>query len=106
MTIHLNLSQSQTMESEFSLVEKEDVAQLKFPSKDVLRSESDKKKLRNDLDKAISLGNLEHHKVKIYFEDDKKKRLVHTTVWALTDKAVVLKQNVIIPMHRIYKLEI
>lgn len=94
------------MESEFSLVEKEEVAKLKFPSMDVLRSESDKKKLRDDLDKAISLGNLEHHKVKIYFEDDKKRRLVHTTVWALTDKAVVLKQNIIIPMRRIYKLEI
>ena len=58
------------------------------------------------MERAIALGNLEHQKVKIYFEDDKKKRVVNTTIWAVTDNAIVLKQNVVIPIKRIYKLEI
>lgn len=94
------------MDSEYVLVEKEEVARLKFPKGDVLREDSDRKRLQMELDRAIALGNLEHHKVKIYFEDDRKKRVVHTTIWALTDRAIVLKQNVILPLNRIYKLEI
>jgi hypothetical protein len=94
------------MNSEFVLVEKEEVARLKFPKSDVLQTEKDQQSLQAELDRALALGNLEHHKVKIYFEDDKKKRVVHTTIWTLTDKAIVLKQNVIIPLNRIFKLEI
>ncbi len=87
-------------------MEKEEVAQLKFPKADVLLEEQEQKRLRFELDRAIALGNIEHQKVKIYFEDDKKKRVVHTTIWALTDNAIVLKKNIILPLNRIYKLEI
>jgi hypothetical protein len=100
------LLQNQPMNSEYVLVEKEEVAQLKFPKADVLMEEQERKRLRSELDRAIALGNLEHQKVKIYFEDDKKKRVVHTTIWALTDNAIVLKKNIILPLNRIYKLEI
>jgi hypothetical protein len=105
-TIHLNLRQNQQMNNEYVLVEKEEVAQLTFPKAEVLVEEHDRKRLRSELDRAMALGNLEHHKVKIYFEDDKKKRVVHTTIWVLTDKAIVLKKNIILPLNRIYKLEI
>jgi hypothetical protein len=94
------------MNNEYVLVEKEEVAQLKFPKADVLLEEQEQKRLRFELDRAIALGNIEHQKVKIYFEDDKKKRVVHTTIWALTDNAIVLKKNIILPLNRIYKLEI
>lgn len=94
------------MESGFVLVEKEEVAGFHFPKEGVLKTEKDIKSLKNELERAIALGNLEHHKVKIYFEDDKKKKVVNTTIWAVTDHAIVLKQNVIIPINRIHKLEI
>lgn len=94
------------MGSEFILVDKEDIAGCNFPLEEVLKSEKEKKALKTELDRAISLGNLEHHKVKIYFEDSKKKKVVNTTIWALTDNSIVLKQNVVIPKRRIYKLEI
>lgn len=94
------------MENEFVLVEKEDVAGFKFPEEDVLRKTDDQKLRKLDLDRAIALGNLEHQKVKIYFEDDKKKKVVHTTIWAVTEQYIVLKQNVTIPIRRIHKLEI
>lgn len=94
------------MDNEFVLVEKEDVAGFKFPEEDVLRKTDDQKLRKLDLDRAIALGNLEHQKVKIYFEDDKKKKVVHTTIWAVTEQYIVLKQNVTIPIRRIHKLEI
>lgn len=94
------------MNSGFVLVEKEDVADFHFPPEEVLKSEKDAKLLKKELERAISLGNLEHHKVKIYFEDDKNKKLVNTTIWAVTDHSIVLKQNVVIPIRRIHKLEI
>jgi len=94
------------MEREFVLVDKEEIADCIFPTAEVLKSEKEKKALKTELDRAISLGNLEHHKVKIYFEDSKKKKVVNTTIWAVTDNSIVLKQNVVIPTRRIYKLEI
>ena len=51
------------------LVEKEEVAGFHFPQEEVLKLEKDIKLLKSELDRAISLGNIEHHKVKIYFED-------------------------------------
>jgi hypothetical protein len=40
-------------------------------------------------------------KIQIYFEDDRSKKMVETTVWALTDLSVVLKKGVGIPINRI-----
>ena len=56
---------------------------------------------RADLDRALTLGNLEHSKIKIYFADDESNKVVETTVWAVTDKRVILKQGVGIPIARI-----
>lgn len=94
------------MEAQFTLVEKEDVGTFVFPHEEVLKTEEESKLLKNQLERAISLGNLEHQKVRIYFEDAKKKMVVETTIWAVTDTSIVLKQNSIIPINRIYKLEI
>lgn len=94
------------MDNNYVLVEKEEIVTYNFPPSEVLKSEKDVKLLKKELERAIALGNLEHHKVKIYFEDDKKRKVVNTTIWAVTDNAIVLKQNVVIPIRRIHKLEI
>jgi outer membrane protease len=91
---------------EFTLIEKEEVASLHFPSEDILKKESEMKARKTSIERAISLGNLEHQKVKIYFSDDKGKKQINTTIWAVTDNAIVLKKNVILPLKRIHKLEI
>ena len=94
------------VDSEFKLVEKEEVASLHFPEEEVLVNESDRKFRKRELERAISLGNIEHLKVKIYFADDQSEKLVNTTIWAITDNAILLKKNVVIPIRRIIKLEI
>lgn len=91
---------------QFKLVEKELVASFHFPEGEVLEKIEDQKMRKSDLDRAISLGNIEHLKVKIYFADDEGDKVVNTTIWAITDNAILLKKNVVIPIRRIIKLEI
>ena len=91
---------------DIQLIEKEEVHTLHFPHDDILKSEKEQKERRTAIDRAISLGNLEHQKVKIYFSDDQGKKRVDTTIWAVTDTAIVLKQNTVLPIHRIHNLEI
>ncbi len=94
------------MNSEFKLVEKEEVADFQFPKADVAISDDDRKLLKSQLQRANTLGNIEHHKVKIYFEDAEGKKMVYTTIWGMTEEFILLKQNVFIPIQRIVKLEI
>ncbi|MEM0544097.1 hypothetical protein WFZ85_16020 [Flavobacterium sp. j3] len=91
------------MEANFEIIEKEKINTLSFPNEEVLNSSEKIKQRFLDLNRALSLGNLEHTKTKIYFEDNQSKKVVETTVWALTDHRVILKQGFTIPIHRIYK---
>ena len=92
------------MSDEFKIIDKEDIELLKFPVSDVLEDDSEKKTRIGEINRALAVGNLEHSKIQIFFEDTETKYKVDTTVWAVTDKNVVLKQGVRIPINRIYKL--
>ncbi|MBP6459243.1 MAG: hypothetical protein KA264_04010 [Crocinitomicaceae bacterium] len=91
---------------DIQLIEKEEVVALHFPKEEILQNEDELSMRKLSIDRAIALGNLEHQKVKIYFSDDKGLKLVDTTIWAVTDEAIVLKQNTVVPINRIHKLEI
>lgn len=92
------------MDTTFELIEKESITALNFPKEDVLEEKEDILDRKNDLERALALGNLEHLKIKIYFEDDASKKLVETTIWGVTDNRVILKQGVVIPVNRIHKI--
>ena len=92
------------MNTVFELVDKEIITSLNFPKEDVLEDKEDIAERRNDLDRALSLGNLEHVKIKIYFEDDMSKKMVETTIWGVTEERVIFKQGVVIPVKRIHKI--
>ncbi|MFL1895648.1 hypothetical protein ACJRPK_08085 [Aquimarina sp. 2-A2] len=87
-----------------SIVEKEQIKFLKFPKEEVLKKRKDQIDRILDLQRALSLGNLEHQKVKILFMDDQGSKKVETTIWGITDKAVILKESTVIPMERILKI--
>lgn len=91
------------MTTNFQIIEKEFIHSLKFPNTDVLEDKQDIYQRKSDLERAQSLGNLEHSKIRIYFEDNQSKKMVETTVWAVTDNSVVLKKGVGIPINRIFK---
>lgn len=92
------------MIKEFKIIDKEDIPSFKFPTTDVLTEDYEIKMRLNDINRALSLGNLEHTKIKIFFEDDSSQKMVETTVWGVTDKNVILKQSIRIPIHRIFKI--
>ncbi|TBX66583.1 hypothetical protein EZL74_10395 [Flavobacterium silvisoli] len=91
------------MKTNFETIDKEKIQLLSFPSSDVLESREEIQQRFFDLNRALALGNLEHSKIKIYFEDNQSKKVVETTVWAVTDQRVILKQGHSIPINRIYK---
>ncbi len=92
------------MNSEFQLIDKEAIGALLFPTNEVLEEKDAIIQRKNDLDRALSLGNLEHLKMKIFFEDDTSKKAVETTIWGVTDSRVILKQGIVIPVNRIHKI--
>ena len=77
---------------------------MKFPKEEVLKKRKDQIDRILDLQRALSLGNLEHQKVKILFMDDEGSKKVETTIWGITDKAIILKESTVIPMERILKI--
>lgn len=90
----------------FEKIEKEMIENLRFPATDVLTDAVKIHERTSDLERALSLGNLEHSKIKIYFEDELSCKVVETTVWAVTDKRVILKQSVGIPISRIHSVKL
>ena len=94
------------MTTTFENIEKEKIESLKFPQTEVLTDNNLIKERESELNRALSLGNLEHNKIKIYFEDDTSRKLVETTVWGVTDKRVILKQGVVIPINRVHKISL
>jgi len=86
-------------------IDKAEIPYLHFPKEDVIQSSFDKQKRLDALNKALSLGNLDHFKVKIYFQDIAGLKQVETTIWGLTTKSVILKKGVVIPIARISEIE-
>jgi hypothetical protein len=91
------------MTTQFETIEKEKINSLRFPKAEVLKDNDAIGQRVSDLNRALALGNLEHSKTKIFFEDSHSKKVVETTVWAVTDNMVVLKKGSSIPINRIYR---
>jgi len=87
-------------------IEKEKISDLRFPEEEVLKSIEAIQRRKLDLDRAASLGNIEHGKLRIIFEDSEGLKQVETTLWGVTDKRIILKQGNLIPIHRIHEVKI
>ena len=87
------------------LVAKEEISLLKFPKEDILISNEEKKDRQAKLEKALKLGNAYHGKVKIVFEDSEGLKAVETTIWGVTDKNILLKRDVLVPVNRIREIK-
>ncbi len=86
-------------------IEKEQIKFLKFPKKDVLSKKMDQLNRLIELNRAMLLGNLEREKVNIIFADENGYKKVETTIWGVTDKSVILKQSMLIPLQRIIRIQ-
>jgi uncharacterized protein (UPF0248 family) len=87
------------------MVEKEHIGNLRFPNDEVLKTSDAIRLRKTNLDKALKLGNVEKGKIKIVFEDSDNIKQVETTIWGVTDQRIILKQGVVIPIHRIHEIK-
>ena len=82
------------------------IGNLKFPENDVLKNSRQINARKGDLQSVISKASLENSEIKIYFEDESSRKVVEATVWAMTDKRVILKQSIGIPISRIHSVKL
>ena len=92
------------VDNEIQSIEKEQIKFLNFSKAEVLGKKNDQLNRFLDLKRALALGNLEKGKVRITFVDDTGLKMVETTIWALTEKSVILKKSAIIPLQRILRV--
>ena len=89
------------MTSTPTLIEKENVADLLFPTQAIDKTKEDMVKLIRKLRRSMVLGNIHRTKMRIIFEDNIGLKEVRTTIWAVGDKNIVLKKGVVIPINRL-----
>ena len=87
-----------------TLIPKEEVASLRFPSTEVLKTKEERETLYARLKQATVLGNIDHSKIRVVFEDDQGRKMIETTIWATGEKNIVLKHGMTIPIHRIVEI--
>ncbi len=93
-------------ESQIIVVEKESIVGLHFPNEDVLKNLELKNERKTLLERSVVLGNTFKGKAKILFEDADGIKQIETHIWGLTDKRVILKQGIVIPIHRIHEVKL
>lgn len=86
------------------IISKESISAFKFTKTEVLETFSEIVERREKLDKATLLGNAFHNKVKIVFNTKEGIKEVETTIWASTDKNIILKGGISIPIVCIYDI--
>lgn len=87
-----------------NIIEKESIKGLQFKSVEVLPDVNAQKARANELYRGMLLGNAHKSKVKIIFESIAGMNMVNTTIWATTDKNVVLKGGLLIPICAIIEV--
>lgn len=87
-------------------IDKEKISDLNFPRMEVLNNQKLIQHRQQELERATTLGNIEHNKIIIVFSDSDGLKEVNTTIWATTDSRIVLKGGIIIPINRIHEVRI
>ena len=92
--------------TEAIVIPKESVNEYTFIKIEVLVSINDIRQRKIDLNRALILGNAYRRKVKLIFETTKGLCQVETTMWAVTEKNVILKGGKIIPIIAVHKVRV
>lgn len=91
--------------SDFESIEKEKLEHLKFPKRDVLKNAHEIEERQSELRLALVEAQQKNSRMKIYFEDKKSRKVIETSIWGLTNKRVILDQNIGIPISRIHSVK-
>lgn len=74
---------------------------LRFPQIDVLEHRIDQVNDALNLKRAFFKENLNRTKLKIFFTDHSGLQKVETSVWTISEKAIILKNNTVVPLSDI-----
>ena len=85
-------------------IEKEFITNYTFTDGQSNISAEQQKQNSKKLFRAMLLGNGFHNKVKILFTTTQGLRMVETTVWAYTERFVMLKGGVFIPVESVVEV--
>lgn len=86
-------------------IDRNSIPQLEFLSKDVLVTINSRKSRQKQLQDATFIGNIEEKKVTLEFLSKSGCHFLHTTIWAVTNELVVLKEKQQIPIKSIRAIE-
>ena len=89
-----------------TVIPKERIPTLRFPKQPVPLTDQQHKDILEKLQWATHLGNAEHGKCRIVFQDDEGMKAVETTVWTYDPENIVLKYGTTIPVSRVVSIEI
>lgn len=93
-----------TISDSITIIEKELLDTLQFPPQEVLLDDNQIARREYDAKRAIRLGNLFKDKVKVIFEDAEGMKMILTTVWGMTERFLIFKRGMIIPLHRVHEI--
>ncbi len=88
------------------IIPKEQVSSLRFPRQALMLSESERSGILHNTEEATRLGNSEHGKCRIVFQDDEGLKAVETTIWTFDPENIVLKYGMTIPVSRVVSVDI
>jgi len=87
-------------------IKKEDISHLLFPHGEVLLGQEVIEHRKTLLERSVVLGNTFKGKTRILFEDSDGMKQIETHIWGLTDKRLILKHGIVIPIHRIHEVKL
>lgn len=89
-----------------TLIAKELISSLRFPKQPLALTDEQRKANYSIMHDATKLGNTEHGKCRIVFEDDEGMKAVETTIWTFDPDNIVLKYGMSIPVSRVLSVQI
>ncbi|MEZ4740369.1 MAG: hypothetical protein R2818_13665 [Flavobacteriales bacterium] len=87
------------------IIPKEQISSLRFPRQPLVLSERERSVILKNMARATRLGNAEHGKCRIVFQDDEGVKAVETTIWTFDPENIVLKYGMVIPVARVISVE-
>jgi len=84
---------------------KEEISHMFFPDEEVLADPEEREQRYEALSHGVVLGNTYKGKTKLVFADSQGIRQIETHLWGVTDKRVILKHGIVIPIHRISEVK-
>ena len=94
----------ETISDSITVIEKELIYTMHFPKQEVLIDAKQIKERIREAQKAVKLDDSSQEEIKIVFEDTEGLKMVKSALWGVTDRFLMLKRGMTVPLHRIHEI--